>query len=243
MAAGDAAAAAGYTVQPGTIAANTIDTAMALIQDDLANKTGNKGAPIPYAKLTGVRASGNVPWSEVSSKPTTFAPSLHTHDWIDITGEPALVTLGYLNDRIAAGASVPIYSAGGAATSGYTIAYINGDDRISRGASSERFKKYISQVDPEKLGDIFPDLYRFQMKSSSESKSDNAWHYGHIAERLAEVPELAPFVIWETEKDGVTLARDSFGLPVPLSIDFIALLLAQNAQINQRLKKLEGGGT
>lgn len=109
------------------------------------------------------------------------------------------------------------------ATSGYTVAYLNSDGRLSKGASSERYKKYISAVDAESLGDLFPDLHRFQMRSG-----DGEWKYGWIAERLAEHPDQQPFVVY-AEHDGEL---------VPDSIDFIALLIAQNAQLHQQLDLL-----
>lgn len=114
-----------------------------------------------------------------------------------------------------------------AATSGWTVAYINSDGRVSKGASSERYKKWIGNLDPEALGDIFPQLVRYQMRSQPDSPTDNAWHVGHIAERLAENPDQAPFVVH----------ADIDGESKPDSIDFIALLLAQTAQLNQRLTR------
>jgi hypothetical protein len=118
------------------------------------------------------------------------------------------------------------------ATSGYTVAYINGDGRVSRNASSERYKKYISDVDPDGLGDVWPQLVRYQMR-----QGDGTWKYGYIAERLAEHPDQQPFVVYS----------DFDGEQVPESIDFIALLMVQNAQLHhaldllaQRLDALEG---
>lgn len=106
------------------------------------------------------------------------------------------------------------------ATSGWTIAYIDGDGRLAKGASSERYKKYISEIDPADLGDIWPDLVRYQMRNG-----DGAWKYGYIAERLAESEDLAPFVVYADLGTG----------PIPDSIDFIALLMAQTAQLHAEL--------
>ncbi|MFE6733430.1 hypothetical protein [Microbacterium sp. NPDC057650] len=110
------------------------------------------------------------------------------------------------------------------ATAGYTAAYINSDGRLSRGASSERFKEDIEQIDPASLGDIWPALSRFKMIGG-----DGSWKYGYIAERLAEVEDQAPFVVY----------GDEMGEPIIASIDFIALLMAQNAQLHQQLDLLE----
>lgn len=118
-----------------------------------------------------------------------------------------------------------------AATSGYSVCYINGDGRISRNASSLRFKKYVSKVDPLGLGNLFPDLARYQLRSIEGSKGDGTWRYGHIAEWLHDDPDLQRFVIYETEDDGVTLKVDSFGIPVPLTLDFFGLILAQTAAL------------
>lgn len=118
------------------------------------------------------------------------------------------------------------FYAGGAtaATDGYTIAYLNSDGRLAKGASSERYKKHISSIDPTSLGDIWPALVRYQMRSG-----DGSWKYGYIAERLAESEDLAPFVVYADLGTG----------PIPDSIDFIALLMAQNAQLKQQLDQQE----
>ncbi|MER6564560.1 hypothetical protein ABT300_44045, partial [Streptomyces sp. NPDC001027] len=163
-----------------------------------------------------------------------------------------LVGVDYLNARIGPGATVPIYSAGGPDTSGYSVAYINSDGRISRGASSERYKKFISEIDPASLGDVWPSLVRYQMRHG-----DGAWKYGYIAERLNENDDQQPFVVYQTETlydastDTTTtqLVRDDDGNPVPDSIDFLGLLMVQNAQLHQavdllaqRIQALEARG-
>lgn len=109
------------------------------------------------------------------------------------------------------------------AVSNYSVAYLNTDGRLSRGASSERFKDNIEPIDPAGLGDIWPQLSRFKMIGG-----DGTWKYGYIAERLAENPDQAPFVVY----------GDMLGEPVVASIDFIALLMAQNAQLHQQLDLL-----
>lgn len=124
------------------------------------------------------------------------------------------LTGGTLSGHLYLPASVP-------ADSGYTVAYINSDGRVSRGASSERYKKYISEIDPAELGDIWPDLSRFQMRGG-----DGEWKYGYIAERLDESDDQRAFVVYNAEGQ-------------PDSIDFIALLMAQNAQLHQRVSALE----
>lgn len=186
-------------------------------------------------------------WNAITGKPSEFPPSAHAHSaisgdsgtYIRWTGSQWLVQglLGVGNALEVAwsatiGGNLHLPSAT-AATNSYTVAYINGDGRVSKGASSERYKKFISVIDPDSLGDIWPDLSRFQMRTG-----DGSWKYGYIAERLAEHPDQQPFVVY----------ADIDGHLVPDSIDFIALLMAQNAQLRQhldllaqRIENLEGG--
>lgn len=138
-----------------------------------------------------------------------------------VSGGTELANNGVANDRVLkAGDTMTgdLYIPGAsAAVSSFTVCYINGDGRVSRGSSSERYKKYISKVDPLEQGNLFPDLYRYQMKSL-DGTGDGAWMLGHIAERLAENPDQERFVV---RIDGEVE-----------SIDFIQLLLAQTAQLH-----------
>lgn len=112
-----------------------------------------------------------------------------------------------------------------AATSSWTNAYINGDGRVCRGASSERYKKFISQQDPMALGDMFAAPWvRYQMRGDGIMPADGKWHYGYIAESLIGT-DLEPFVV-------------SINGQVE-SIDFNGLLLAQTAQLHRRVADLE----
>lgn len=109
------------------------------------------------------------------------------------------------------------------ATSGYVVAYLNSDGRLSRGASSERYKENVEPVDPADLGDIWPTLHRYQMIDG-----DGTWKTGYIAERLAENADQDPYVVY----------AEFAGQLVPESIDFIGLLIAQNAQLHEQLAQL-----
>ncbi|QMU97975.1 hypothetical protein FVO59_12765 [Microbacterium esteraromaticum] len=174
-------------------------------------------------------AALNLSWGAITGKPTLF-PS--RSDMVTRTVGGNVETA--LNDTYALAQS-KIGTTGGTisgslylpnaspATSGYTVCYLNTDGRVSRGASSERYKKYISTIDPAALGDVWPDLHRFQMR-----QGDHEWKYGYIAERLAESDDLRAFVVYDAEGR-------------PDSIDFIALLMVQNAQLAQRVTNLEGG--
>lgn len=130
-----------------------------------------------------------------------------------------------------------------AASSGYTVAYVNGDGRVARGASSERYKTDITPIAPDSLGDIWPDLHTFAMRDDPARVP----RVGYIAERLAESEALRPFVVWRQEAvevDGQVvyrIATDEDGNPIAESIDFIALLLAQVAQLNHRTRGASDG--
>lgn len=118
-----------------------------------------------------------------------------------------------------------------AATSSWQVAYINGDGRVCRGSSSQRYKKFISPFEPQALGDIFPALQRYKMRADGITPSEEKWRYGYIAEQLAQHPDQAQFVVWRDVDDS--------GEAVPDSIDFIGLLLAQTAQLHQRAVSAE----
>lgn len=244
MATGDDAANAGMAVLNGTEPANTLDTEINLTRDYIAQRTADV---VPIAKggtgkttaqearealgviltATSGDAGGKVPIYTAAGQLATAAPSSSGH----------AANKSYVDDKVAA---VPtgVPSSGGtftgnvffpnstAATSSYTVAYINGDGRLSRGASSERFKEQIEPMDPALLGDIWPDFQRFQMIGG-----DGSWKYGYIAERLAEHPDQAPFVVYS----------DIDGEPVVASIDFIALIMAQNAQLRAEVAELRTG--
>lgn len=201
-------------------------------------------------------------WTAITGKPSTFPPSSHTHErvenggyWFGWRGNGTFGT----GDNVSVGANLgvdgTIYGAdvrltGGlygqynarltdhlyvpaasAATSGYSVAYLNSDGRLSRGASAEKYKKYISAVDPAGLGDIWPEFVRYQMRSG-----DGSWKYGYIADRMAEHPDQAPFVVYAFAPDGNGELTQTDEVE---SIDFIALLLAQNAQLHQAVDLLE----
>ena len=117
----------------------------------------------------------------------------------------------------------------------WTVAYIDGDGRLTRGASSRRFKEKIV---PAPTSETFfaAELKEFQMRGG------NGWRVlGYIAEDLVGTP-MERFVVWEREKDengDYRVVRDESGNPVPLSIDFVPMLMAQNSELNQRVKELE----
>ena len=240
MATGDDALAAGMDIVNGaTTPANTIDDEINKSRDYIAQffttvKTWATGLFLPKTDVV------------VSDGSATVANKVPRYDGNGrlVAGSPiaanGVATKSYVDGAVG-GIDLSNYVAktGGqvmsgnlflpnssAAVSGYTIAYINSDGRVSKGASSERYKKYISAVDPGSLGDIWPQLTRFQMR-----QGDGSWRYGYIAERLAENPAQEPFVVYMDGGEGVGL--------IPDSIDFIALLLAQVAQLHQRVTTLE----
>lgn len=130
-----------------------------------------------------------------------------------------------------------------AAVSGYVVMYWDGTGRVSKGASSRRFKDNIEPVDPLALGDLFPQLSSFTMKGD-DGRTERL---GYIAEDLDASDDLRRFVVYEraVEYDddgqpvGSHLVHDEAGNPVPESIDFIALLLSQVAALNERVKRFE----
>lgn len=198
------------------------------------------------AYADGLFSSISLSWGSISGKPTTFPPSSHTHSSLN----QGAVSLGWstgLNrwhtpENIGAATAIfggdvhvggHVYVANSSpAISGYTIAYINGPDgRLSRGASSIRYKDHLGDPDPGALGDIWPTWREFAMKDG-----DGTPLLGYFAEDLADNFDQARFVVYAIapDGDGNMVATD-----VPESIDFIQLLLAQCAQLNARVAELE----
>jgi|GEM_PF-1117127 len=240
MANGDAALAAGMAIVAGTADRRMGYDEINKTRDYIAQRTSTV---TPVAKggtgaTTAAAARANL---DVNSKAEDFA-ALQTRvinlsagsnaiqlQWIggrvrmviDASNVGDIATLADTNDKIGtAGGTINgslFLPNASPAVSNYAVAYINGDGRVSRGASSERYKKFISEIDPASLGDIFPALHRFQMR-----QGDGSWKYGWIAERLAENEDTEPFVVYNEQG-----AEES--------IDFIALLIAQNAQLHQQL--------
>lgn len=239
---GDDALAAGMELVAGTVQANTIDTEINRTRDYVAQRTsditpidqGGTGATTPEGARTNLVVPG---WDAVSPKGEASAGGIARYSdagrlqVVTPVGLADVVNISWAEQRIAAIPSPPAFNGGvvtgqiylpnaSTATSGYTTAYINSDGRISRGASSERYKERISDVDPAELGDVFPQLARFQMRDG-----DGSWKYGYIAERLDEHDDTKPYVV---SIDGTVE-----------SIDFIQLLLVQVAQLHARVTALE----
>lgn len=255
MAIGDDALAAGMQLVPGTALANTIDTEINRSRDYIAQRTHDL---LPVAKggtgattATAARANlGAVDIAQVSTDGNTAPPGkipIYNPSGQLTAAQPTLadhvVTVRYLNGHTPPqqltdggtflraegknlGTTGDLFAGGtvfvntGPAASDYTVAYIDGTGALRKGASSERYKKHISEADPLSLGDVWPNLTRYQMRSG-----DGSWKYGYIAERLDESDDLRPFVV-----------RDQDGRAD--SIDFIALLIVQNAQLHQAVTLL-----
>ena len=257
MAIGDDALAAGMRLTPGTVLANTIDSEINRALDYIAQKTS---AVMPVAKggtgaTTASGARDNLGASNKAS--TTVVGSAvgaagHGLVAVEESSQTLKRVTGALNDGyipstlggnrvigggLTVGSDIAIGGSGditGNAVvrghvyvpnatnviSGYTVAYINSDGRLGRSPSSERYKKHISAIDPEALGDVWPVLTRYQMR-----QGDGSWKYGYIADRMAEHPDQEPFVVYDL--DGR-----------PDSIDHIALLMVQNAQLHQAVQIL-----
>jgi len=198
------------------------------------------------AYADGLIGSISLSWANITGKPATFPPSAHTHTRV----ESGINWFGWLGggvfgtgDSVSVGADLGVDEdvfVGGhvfvpnstAAVSGYTVAYINGPDgRLSRGASTLRYKNPLPDPDPAAVGNLFPIFREFTMKDG-----DGKPLFGYFAEDLAADPDLRRFVVYAYAPDdeGRMVPTD-----LPESIDFIQLLLAQCAQLNARVKQLE----
>lgn len=154
---------------------------------------------------------------------------------VGVSGHTSTGTLGVSGDTTVSG---HIYVPNSTlATSGYTVAYINGDGRLTRGASSRRFKKNIQDVS---LTDV--NLFATDVKEFEMIDGDGHVTVGYIAEELVGT-DMERFVVFEqelNEEDGTwNLRLDEDGNPVPLSIDFIPLLMAQTRSVYEKQLELE----
>lgn len=155
MAVGDAAAAAGMQVVPGTAAVRDTHTEVNRTRDYLAEHQTNGGHP----------------WSKITGKPATFPPSAHNHS-ANTIGTSALgfptnvdAAIGELAARIAGQTSAiaakrdvgdgnfgstPIYSPharSNQVTTSYVACYVNSDGRLGASPSSRRYKDNITDAD------------------------------------------------------------------------------------------------
>lgn len=243
MAIGDDAANAGMDVLTGTELANTIDTEINKSRDYIAQRTsaitpvakGGTGAATAAAARANLDVVGN-DQIVIADGTSTIADKIPRYDGVGhiACASPSAAnhaaSKAYVDNR-----PTGISASGGtftgnvffpnatAASSSYTVAYINGDGRLSRGASSRRYKEAIT--DAPDLGDLWPRLVEYEMIGGDGDRK-----IGYIAEELADTPTLARFVVYDIHDPDH---------PVVDSIDFIALLIAQNAQLNARVAALE----
>lgn len=179
----------------------------------------------------GLVAGISTAWADITGKPTNF-PSRS-----DIVTRPGVAgTVEQALNDIFGLASGKVSKAGDTmtgnlflpnatpATAGYTAAFINNDGRVSKGASSIRYKDLLDDPDIATLGDIWPRLREFTFKGG-----DGKPVLGYIAEELAANPAQERFVVYATapDGDGVLVATD-----VPESIDFLQMLMAMTAQLH-----------
>lgn len=229
-----------YTGDEGTVA---FDAGLEILDGTEEDRQGwlaiNKTRDMLVTFAHSLFDSITLTWGAIMGKPDKFPPTAHQHTILDVLTSDGSqnygtalqnvldtkfpVSGGTLTGNLFLSSGNVYVPAATPATAGWQAAYINNDGRLARGSSSERYKKYIKPVDPAALGDVWPSLVRYQMRHG-----DGSWHYGYIAERLAENPDQQPFVVY-AEIDGEL---------VPDSIDFIALVMAQNAQLHQALDLL-----
>ncbi|TQJ31943.1 hypothetical protein [Microbacterium sp. SLBN-146] len=248
MAIGDDALAAGFALVSGTTPANQIDTEVNRLADWTANRTssvtpvakGGTGSTTAAAARTALGVTPvniGAPETGVGSlkfTSTGFGRLLWEAPGVAYPTE--LCSLGYvdslnasrisdINARVSKSGdtmSGHLYlPASTGASSGYTVAYINGDGRVSRGVSSIKYKDLLDDPNVSTLGNIWPTLRCFTLKADDTETPV----LGYIAEELAGEPDTDRFVV-------------RIGGEVE-SIDFIQLLLAQVAQLNARVLALE----
>ncbi|NYE20508.1 hypothetical protein [Microbacterium immunditiarum] len=114
------------------------------------------------------------------------------------------------------------------ATSDYTVGYINNDGRVSRGASSERYKHDIDR-EPNLPDVLEVPIARYVMNGDARETP----RYGPIAEDLAANPTTEAFVVYDAEG-----RPDSFDV-ISYLMAAVGRLHARNAELEARLERLE----
>lgn len=236
MAIGDAAAAAGMNIVDGaTTEARNIDTEINRTRDYIADGAGATSGNV-YSKAvkrdangrirfsTGVDADQgatkwyvdttladaidgiDVTWEALTGKPSSFPSS-----WSQVADKPTLVSLGYFNDRLAPGASSPIYVRGDVVTNSYVAMYRNGDGRVGISPSARRFKKNIVSR-PYTLDDALAiDVVNYQLRADVYGSTDAPVEVGVIAEQLIDAG-LGEFVVYDEDGDPLSVHYERIAL-------------------------------
>lgn len=231
---GTEAAAAGMDVLDGTEDRRTGWLAINKTRDYLAAKL----AAINWSSLVGKPTSfPNDDVTEATASATEGALVRYgTGGRINVgapgTAAANAATKGYVDDRVGSiDAGVP--ASGGTftgqvyfpnstpASSGYTVAYINSDGRLAKGASSERYKSDIDRAP------VIPNVFVVPIAAYTlTADPDHVTRYGPIAEDLAANPATAELVVYDVEG-----RIESF--------DMISYLHAAVANLNARVEELE----
>lgn len=245
---GDAAAAVGMDVVPGTSDLREGYDEINKTRDYLAEHETH-GTHDASAIISGILDILRIPQIDAARLPATIAGS-KIAGAVSLHGTSAFdaVTIGGLGTGIAANGSAffpadmrsgsiisgridagPVYSPDGRAnpTAGWIAAGIGPDGRIAVAASSRRFKKYIKAWTPDKQAILAMHLVTFRYKVAIDA--DSSVDYGLIAEDLDNL--------------GLTwlVFYDADGLPQGVHYEKIALALLPVVQDHEaRIASLEG---
>lgn len=142
---------------------------------------GNYGIEVKYNGAWAQVGAGNVDWSNISNKPSTFPPSAHTHAGTDITS-----AVGQANGSQQAYSNPVPGTSFFAVWVGNAAGYLFGTN-----TSSARYKRKIRRhrIDPKRVLALKP--VRYQKPSNGDYTE-----YGLIAEQVLEagVPELVQWM-------------------------------------------------
>lgn len=253
MAIGDDGVLGGMPLVPGTADADTLDTIINLVQDYIANGPAKwkPGVVVPLSRFTdtvpitqGGTGATTAAAARAALEVAAESITVQSNGAYDIGlvwngsqlqlfingvfagflgGTPDLSNyVQKTGDTMSGQLFLP---ASFGAVSSYTVAYINGDGRVSRGTSSSRYKQDITR------DCLLPDLFRVPFASYAlRADPDKHIRYGYIAEDLAKDADTEPFVIYDDEGR-------------PESYDMIGLLLAKVESLHRRVKELEDAGT
>ncbi|WP_396659508.1 tail fiber domain-containing protein [Microbacterium sp.] len=247
MAIGDDAASAGMDLVSGATAANTLDTEINKSRDYIAQRTneiqpvakggtGATDAAGALANLGAVAAADVYDGGSVANKIAKYdgsgrlicatpaaanqaAPKVYVDQRVSKSGDTISGNLVIVDGHLYVPDSV-------LASSGYTVAYINGDGRLARGASSRRYKKNIKAAPRDAFGRVL-DLrpVTFQWRNNIDVSEHT--EFGLIAE---DVAEILPWMV----------VPDKEGRPDSVLYERLALaLLPIVRDLSERVAQLE----
>lgn len=234
-----------YTGDEGTVAFNAGLTIMDGTEDRRDGWLSiNKVKDQLVTFATDLFNSISLSWESITGKPSTFPPAGHSHPITQITTADGSQNYGEALQPVIDGKlaltggtlSGPLYLGSAAVvTSGYQALYINGDNRIGRSPSAERYKQDITDH-PYTLDDATAVRIRdYRLRETIYGAGAGPVEVGVIAEELI-AGGLSEFVVFNADGEAESVHYERLALVALGALHDVAVQLDL---INDRLTVLE----